>query len=1000
MFFISFHITIFSQQAKTGTLQFIQNNGQWNNNVLMKADVQGGALFLEENGFTWHFTNIAELTEHTHGITKNNNKILRGHAFKTTFLNANSNAQMQGEEKFENFYNYFVGKDRTKWQGKVPAFAKAKYINLYKQVDAIMYSEGKSLKYDLIVKPGADVSQIQIRYTGLQDIKLVNGNLELTTSVNKIIELHPYAYQMYGSYSLPVACNFKLEGNILSFEFPDGYDVNTELIIDPATLIFASYSGSTSDNWGYTATYDEDGNLYGGGIVFGTGYPTTVGAYQEEFGGGDYGGAGLYSEGCDIGLSKFSSDGTSLLYSTFLGGGSEDLPHSMIVNNAGELVIYGTTGSDDFPMGTSAFDDSFNGGDDVSVDNVIAFPEGVDIFVAILSEDGASLTGSTFIGGSENDGFNLADDTEKNYGDFARGEVIVDDEDNILIASSTYSTNFPVTSGVFQDSNNGDQDGVICKLNADASSLIWSSYIGGAASDGAYSIKKDNTGYFIAGGGTSSSDFPVTSGVWKTTYQGGTTDGWVAKIESDGSTVSACSYVGTNQYDQTYFVETDDADNIYITGQTAGAYPVINALYSESGSSQYITKLTSDLTTVVYSTVFGSGSSTVNISPSAFLVDTCENVYVSGWGGSVNATYFPGTGYTTGMTVTSDAEQPTTDGSDFYFIVFQKDADALIYATFFGGDVISEHVDGGTSRFDKEGRIYQSVCAGCGGSDDFPVTDDAYSETNGSTNCNLGVVKFEFNFIGPDANISGSPLSGCAPLTIDFTNSSMDAVTYNWDFGDGTTSTESTPTHTFTEPGTYTVNFTAIDEDACDPEDEAILTVNVYGFPEADFTYTPNPANIYTVVDYTDASTDAVSWNWDFGDGASSTVQNPSHQYTLPGTYTVCLKVENANGCEDTVCYPIEVIAFSVLDAPNAFTPNGDGVNDTYVAPSYGLTSYELEIYNRWGELVFQTNSPAVQWDGYFNDKEQEMGTYVFIMRGTGEDGQNFYKQGNITLVR
>jgi gliding motility-associated-like protein len=992
LYFVALSSTLFAQQAKTGDLQFIQNNGQWQSNITHKADVPGGALFLEKNCFTWHFSNISELTEHTGRDNEQEKKILKGHAFKTFFAGSNNTVQVTGIAAFDNYYNYFIGRDKKLWRGNVPAYAKVLYSNLYEKIDAVIYSQNRNIKYDLIVKPGADITDIALQYTGVDNLILNNGNLEITTSVNKIIELKPYAYQQYGNYTVTVPCHFNLKDNVVTFHFPNGYDTNIDLVIDPATLIFASYSGSTSDNWGYSATYDVEGNLYGAGIVFGTGYPVTTGSYQEDFGGG------TGSWPCDVGISKFSPDGTSLVYSTYLGGSENELPHSLIVNDDNELIVYGTTSSEDFPVSASAFSSEHGGGDIITVTYVVQFINGADIFITKLSADGSAIVGSTYIGGSENDGLNQGA-TAYNYGDHARGEVIFDEAGNIYIASSTLSSDFPVTTGVYDDSYAGAQDGVICKLNSDLSSMLWATYIGGSSADGAYSLKLLSDGSVATCGGTASNSFPATSGVWMDTYNGGTADGWVAVLNSSASILNACSFAGTNQYDQAYFIETDKNDNIYITGQTRGSYPVVSSLYEDTGSSQFITKLSSDLISVIYSTVFGSGTSAVNIAPTAFLVDTCENVYVSGWGGTVNQSFNFETGTTSGMTTSADAEDASTDGSDYYFFVMQKDASGLIYATYFGGSP-AEHVDGGTSRFDKEGRIYQAVCAGCGGSDAFPTTDGAYSEDNGSTNCNLGVIKFEFNFIGPAANIAGSPLSGCAPLTVDFTNSSVDATDYAWDFGDGTTSTEATPIHTFTEPGTYTVNFSALDPTACDPSDEAVLTVTVYGYPEAGFTFEPNPANIYSAVNFTDASVDAVSWQWNFGDGSTASVQNPAHQYLAPGEYEVCLTVENANGCENEICYPIEVIAYSILDAPNAFTPNGDGINDTYVAPSYGLTYFEIEIYNRWGEMVFYSNNPAVQWDGYYKGIEQEMDTYVFIMRGTGEDGQNFYKQGNITLVR
>src|SRR5262249_4318269 len=145
------------------------------------------------------------------------------------------------------------------------------------------------------------------------------------------------------------------------------------------------------------------------------------------------------------------------------------------------------------------------------------------------------------------------------------------------------------------------------------------------------------------------------------------------------------------------------------------------------------------LSKILNSTVFGSGSSDINLSPSAFLVDLCGRVYVSGWGGDANNWYNNGSGNTVGMPLTSDAYQKTTNGSNFYLIILAKDMKTLVYATYFGGlnSQSEEHVDGGTSRFDRNGIVYQSVCGGCGGFSDFPTTVGAWSRKN------LGVRAFD-----------------------------------------------------------------------------------------------------------------------------------------------------------------------------------------------------------------------------------------------------------------
>ncbi len=159
----------------------------------------------------------------------------------------------------------------------------------------------------------------------------------------------------------------------------------------------------------------------------------------------------------------------------------------------------------------------------------------------------------------------------------------------------------------------------------------------------------------------------------------------------------------------------------------------------------YVAKWNTDVSGVEWSTVFGSGSGVPNLSPAAFLVDVCGQIYLSGWGGSVNQSSQANVGNTQGLWISNDAYQSSTNGSDFYLLVMDQSADFPVYGTYFGGGVSAEHVDGGTSRFDRKGVIYQSVCAGCGSNDDFPIYPaNAWSSINGSNNCNNGVFKFDF----------------------------------------------------------------------------------------------------------------------------------------------------------------------------------------------------------------------------------------------------------------
>ena len=244
-------------------------------------------------------------------------------------------------------------------------------------------------------------------------------------------------------------------------------------------------------------------------------------------------------------------------------------------------------------------------------------------------------------------------------------------------------------------------------------------------------------------------------------------------------------------------------------------------------------KVDSNLSNVLLTTVFGNGSG-ISISPTAFLVDVCNNVYISGWGGATN-TGFAG-GNTNGMPTTSNAFQSTTDGSDLYILVMDASLTSLVYGTYVGGGVSNEHVDGGTSRFNKRTEIYQAVCAGCWGNSDFP-TVNAYSTQNNSS-CNLAAFKLDLWIDGVIADFEPLPaFTGCAPLTVNFDNNSINGTSFFWDFDDnGQTATGTNALHTYNVPGTYRVKLVAYNPNSCNPVDSTYRTIIVHPQPQLQVT--------------------------------------------------------------------------------------------------------------------------------------------------------------------
>jgi gliding motility-associated-like protein len=796
----------------TNHLEFIANRGQWESQVLYKARLNSGALFAERDRLTLVMLD-AQQANNFYEAKFNSQLSTDGHidaaAYQMVFKNCQE-ARITGQKKEANHHNYFLGDDPSRWASQVPLFQELEYKNLYKDIDLLFYQQQHKLKYEFRLAPEANPQEIQIEYVGVNSLSLSNGNLLIKTDVGQITELAPYAYQLdEAGKTIEIPCKFILRKNTVSYELGH-YNHSQPLIIDPQ-LIFSSYSGSSADNWGFTATYDKHGNLYGGGIAFGIGYPTQVGHhYQVDYAGGS----------CDVAISKFDSTGSQLFYSTYLGGNAAECPHSMFVNDNDELYVFGTTGSTDFPTSTHAYDRSFNGGSGITVNGQVAYTIGSDIFISKFSADGDSLLASTFLGGSSNDGLNTGSPLKKNYADESRGEIIVDEQSNVYVVSCTFSTDFPVTQGVFQPTHQGNKEGCIVKMDQNLSHLIWASFIGGNGDDACYSMDLADDYSIYLSGGTTTTTLPILGNVVQPTYGGGVCDGFVAHISENGDQLLQLTYLGKNDYDQGYLLKLSRNNHPYIFGQTTanGNVWMVNTLYGQAGGGQFITHLTPTLDSIVWSTVYGvGGGQGPDISPTALLVDLCNTVYMSGWGSH----QLNGFGGTQGLPVTPDAFQLTTDGSDYYFICLREDGNTPVYATYFGSPNSREHVDGGTSRFDKKGKIYQAICAGCGGDDNFPTTPGAWSQTNESSNCNLGVVKMDFNLPLVIADFD-APTIVCYPDTVFFHNNSQTQSSFSqfhWDFGDVTSSNEISPAHLYTSGGLFHVTLTITDNSSCNLTD-------------------------------------------------------------------------------------------------------------------------------------------------------------------------------------
>ncbi|MBT8327507.1 MAG: gliding motility-associated C-terminal domain-containing protein [Bacteroidia bacterium] len=983
----------------SSAFEFIENKGQFHPLAKYKTRIPNGNLYLEGGGILYDLFDSDDYHriqqwKHDHPAQMSDEVVGR-HAVRIKFKGVQYAPKSISRDYLDHYYNYFLGSNSDNWVSKVYPSSEVVYKDVYPGID-FEINGAHSVKYQWVVRNPtySKVSQIQSIIEGADSIKIENQQLKIFTSVGVLIDDIPYAYQVVNGTVNEVPCTYKLRDSTVSFSLLESINPDYPLIIDPK-LIFSTYSGSLGDNFGFTATYDSKGNLYAGGIVDAFGnlnYPVTPGAFQTNFGGGS--GVTPANLPCDISLSKYDSAGSKLLWATYLGGAEDEYPHSLVVDRNDDLLVFGTSFSMDYPYSNNGYDTTHSGG--------------TDIIVTKLSEDGSVLIGSTFIGGKANDGLNQNLLLKHNYADDFRGDIITDDDGNIFVATCTLSDSLPLKDEI-QIERKGGTDGYIFQLSGDCSELLWGTYLGGTSSDALYSIKLDQFNNIYVGGGSASGNLPGSQNV---IYPNkiGDVDGIISIFSKEDKSLKKLTYWGTPSYDQIYFIDIDSKNRIYATGQTEGSISQTSGTYGGSNYGQFIFRIDTLLETVDFQTTFGNRIQQINLAPSAFLVDVCDHIYFSGWGSIVSPN---NPGSTQDMEVTSDAEQVATDSNDFYILVLDKDASGLLYATYFGGDITDDHVDGGTSRFDKKGVIYQSVCSSCPPArdgqttqvSDFPTSVGAAFETNPSIRCSNASFKIDLQIkTAVIADFIANPNIGCNPLNVQFTNRSILGETLLWEFGDGDTSTEINPTHTYIEPGLFTVRLTVIDSNTCNISsiyERQILVIEQsitdfaasYDVCKAEFELVNNSQN-------------ALTYNWYFGDGNTSTDKTPKHEYSETGTYSVKLVVNEGMRCESSDSQEVVISgdAKPEITLYNVFTPNGDGLNDCFWLDGINLecSEYELKIFNRWGEKVFHSFEINECWNGnVFNTKQVLPGGTYFYIVNLGKNSVNLDTySGTITLIK
>lgn len=585
-------------------------------------------------------------------------------------LGANPAPRIEGVDPLPGRANYFIGNDPNKWKASIPTYGRVRYSNVYPGVDLVHYGNQGRLEHDFVIAPGADPRRIQLSFEGVDEVGIDGiGDLVLGSGASAVRLHKPLVYQEVSGTRRIIGGWYVLKGKRrVAFEVAR-YDRAKPLVIDPL-LSYSTYLGGSSDEYCLGLARDASGNLYVGGMTQSTNFPTTAGAFRTVA-------AGAW----DVFVTKLNPTGTAVLFSTYLGGSSEEDTRGLAVDDSG-VYVAGFTFSSDFPTTPGAYQRAFAG-----------FK---DNFVSKLTPGGDSLVYSTFIGGSAQE---------------EGGRLAVDSSGNAYITGETASGDYPTTPGAFQPYHRGGQkDAFVTKLNTAGTALVYSTYLGGSSWDGGTAIGVDSFGYAYAAGCTESPDFPVTAGAFQTSLRG-SCEGYVTKLNLAGTGVVYSTFLGGTGFDRILAIALDADGNAYLTGQTQSSdFPRTPGAFQPAysgGWDAFVAKLNATGSVLVYSRYLGGSGDDVGYK---ITVDSAKNAYVTGYTYSVN---FP----------TLNPVMPQYGGGWDAFVTKVDAAGALVYSTYLGGsgdDMGMEIV------VDPAGGVY---VGGETGSTNFPITPGALQTT-------------------------------------------------------------------------------------------------------------------------------------------------------------------------------------------------------------------------------------------------------------------------------
>jgi len=880
-------------------LYFIENKGQWPEDVLFLTKLGDLDVWITKYGINYTITKmkfpndfnerflISKEYDKIHNILENT--VIVGHRVLLKFIDINQNIIPQGVNKLSYYHNYFIGNDTSKHKTNVALYNEIIIKNIYEGIDIRYYFDRGHLRYDFIVHPGSNPSKIKFKLSGQFESYLKENSVCFTTRFGEIKMQELLAYQNNNRINI----NFIQQDGMWSFNIGK-YDKSKTLIIDP--VIYSTFLGGSYMEMSMGIKTDLSGNCIVTGITKSTDYDTIPGVFQSYLAGKEdvfvtkinsngtgliystYIGGSNYDFVWDIDVDKFgnayivgrtqshnypttngvlkpvitfptdplegfvtkiNASGTSLIYSTYLGGAFEDEATGIAVNNNGEAYVTGYTGSHDFSVVSGAYQ-NFNQGC-------------TDVFICKINNIGSNLIYSTLLGGSGCD-----------YGK----DIAIDNNGNAFITGSTDSQNFDITSLAFQNSNNGGIDIFVTKINSSGSGLIYSTYLGGSNNEYPSSICIDKFGNAIITGYTMSNDFDITSNSLQTSYAGGFTDGFVTKLNSNGTNLVYSSYLGGNDFEILSGLSMDFVGNVYVVGHTystnfivtSNAFqPIFNGV-----CDGFITKINQSGSSAVFSTFWGGS---YGDSIDGIVSDSLGNIYVVGT--TTSNDFF----------TTAGSYKPFyTDSGDVFVTKFNICSNSPTITitpssyTICQGQSCTLNAAGGSIYFWNNNLSNNySVTVN-------PTTNSSYSVIGVDSIGCIGTATVSITVYPlPTVNITSSQYTLCSGQTTTLT--ATGANTYLW-------SNNSTNDTIIVSP-TSTSNYSVIGIDTNGCMNNAQTTITVYPLPIVNANAIPNVI-CYGDPVYLFTSGTAVNYTW------SNSISYP---YYPLSTITLTLYGSSSEGC-------------------------------------------------------------------------------------------------------